>query len=484
MRTHRLLPLIFALVSLLSPASAQRIVPAQGSPGCIDLSALGKGSYAVLTCLWDFWPNRFVDPKEASLGKAPMEVMATAHWNQLNSRELSTTGFATYHLRVLGLPPGKLLGLKITCPLSAARVFVDGNEVLAMGVPGKSASDEVPRWDSAVVAISSATGSSDIVIHVSNYVDFSGGLTTPILLGDYKAVWAVRTSLVTLEMFELGALAIIGFYLILVFAFRPTEKYALLFGLLSLVLAFRTLCYDEFVLLTFFPRLPFPILFRAGYLTFSLPFALLAGFFRQLFPRYMPAWLSNAVAIFSAIFSAFIVFAPLHLVTISLLPAEMVAIAYLAYILFILVRALIDRHPGSGLILLGLLLFAIPMIHDILVINGDLKGEYIAPFGTILFFLTLAFMISRNSAKALRSREVVFVKEDRERLSLSEKGLSATEIAYAMALIGGTSVKGIAFKHEVSESTVRNSLARIYVKLGVSSMAAFMSLASRCDIGP
>jgi DNA-binding CsgD family transcriptional regulator len=397
---------------------------------------------------------------------------------------LSSTGYATYHLKVTGLPQGRLLGLKITCPLSAARVYVDGDEVLAMGKPGRSESSEMPRWDSAVVAISSRTGTSDIVIHVSNYVDYSGGLTTPILLGDYKAVWAVRTSLVTLEMFELGALAIIGFYLILLFAFRPTEKYALFFGLLSLVLAFRTLCYDEFVLLTLFPQLPFPVLFRVGYLTFSLPFALLSAFFRYLFPRYMPQWLFAAVVAFSAAFSCFIVFAPLHLVTYAIFPAELVALAYMAYFLFTLTRALIDRLPGSGLILLGLTLFAVPMIHDILVINGQLKGEYIAPFGTILFFRTLAVMISRNSALALKSREVIFVKTARERISLSEKGITSAGVAYAMALLAGKSVKEIAFEHDVTESTVRNSLARVYVKLGVSSMPTFMSLASRYDISP
>jgi DNA-binding CsgD family transcriptional regulator len=482
-RSH--LFLVLVLASLLLPAQAQRIDPVQTKPGSLDLSTLQGGGYVKLTCLWDFWPNSFVDPEKAALGEAPMEVSATAHWNQLGIARLRSTGYATYHLRITGLPLKRTLGLKVTCPLSAARVFANGEEIVAMGRPSTSAATERPRWDSAVVALEpDRNGVLDLVIYVSNYVDFSGGLAKPILLGDYSAVWAVRTSLVTLEMFELGALAVIGFYLILLFTFRPTEKYAMYFGLLALVLSFRTLCYDEFVLLTLLPKLPFPILFRSGYLTFSIPFALLAAFFRLLFPRQMHSWVYIAITALSAAFSLFIVFAPLRSVVWVLYPMEFAAMAFLAYALPMLARALVARVPGAALVLVGLILFAISMVNDILVTNGNWEGEYLTPFGLILFFLTLAFMITRNSARALRSREVLFIKEARDRISLSEKGLSATEIAYATEMLGGKSVKEIAFRHDVSESTVRNSLARVYGKLGVTSMSAFVSLGSQYDIRP
>lgn len=483
MRAFRFFSLLFALASLSTSAYSQQIVASQRTPGILDLSALEKGGYAELTCLWDFWPNRFVDPREAAIGKAPLEEMSTSHWNQLNIPELKSHGFATYHLRVTGLPRGKLLALKITSPLSAARVFANGEEVLAMGNPSDSSATESPRWDSAIVTVRpDPIGALDLVIHISNHVDFSGGLAKPILLGDYKAIWAVRTSLVTLEMFELGALAIIGFYLILFFAFRPTERHALYFGLLALVLSFRTLCYDEFVLLTFMPHLTFPVLFRMGYLTFSIPFALLAAFFRHLFPLQMKSREYLGFTALSAVFSLFILFAPLQSVALVLFPMEIAAMAFLAYALWMLARAIAARVPGAALVLSGLIMFSVSMVNDILVTNGELKGEYLTPFGIILFFLTLAFMITRNSARAIAGREVVFVKMARDKLSLSAKGLSATEIAYAMALLSGKNVKEIAFEHDVSESTVRNSLARVYGKLGVSSMFSFMSLASRYDI--
>ena len=485
MRALRRIASFLFLAALLLTANAQRIKPVQQAPGVLDLSALRGGGYSELTCLWDFWPNEFVDPDKAALGKAPMEASVTAHWNQLGVAQLVSTGYATYHLHITGLPAKRTLGLKVTCPLIAVRVFANGAEILAMGRPSTSAGTETPRWDSVVVSLNpDADGVLDLVLYVSNYIDFSGGFARPILLGDYGAVWAVRTSLVTLEMFELGALAVIGFYLILLCAFRPTEKYALYFGILALVLSFRTLCYDEFVLLTLVPDLSFSFLFRAGYLTFALPFGLIAGFFRRLFPAQMHRPVYLAISALSAAFALFIVFAPLASVSWTLYPMEIAAMVFLAYAVPMLARAIAAKVPGSSLVLLGLLMFAISMVNDILVTNGTWKGEYLTPFGLILFFLTLAFMITRNSAQALKSREVVYVQTARERLSLAEKGLTTTEIVYATELLSGRSVKEIAFSHDVSESTVRNSLARIYGKVGVGSMAAFTSLGSRYDVMP
>jgi len=479
----KFLPIAFALLSLPLFGQAVRFTGTQKSAGVFDLRGIPRNGYAELSCLWDFWPNRFVDPLEADKGGAPYSVPVPSLWDRLDIGQLSSTGYATYHLRVTGLPSDMLLGLKLTNTLSAARVFVNGTKELSIGKAATEGSGETPRWDSQIAILERPHGADlDLTIQVSNHVDFSGGISRPILLGDYKAISAIRTSLVTPEMFEVGALGIIGFYCILLFSFRPKDLSILYFGLLSLVLALRVPFYDEFLIYSIFPNLPFEALFRVGYLTFSVPFLLFAGFFRHSFRRHFPLWLFGLVAGFTTLYSLFIAILPLHVVAMTLFATEIVMILLGLAIIATLVKALVARHEKALLIVVGFLMFFLPAVHDILVNNGYLHDPYFAPFGTILFFLLLAVQITGASTRTMRARTVITIEREKPRLTLSDKGLSATEIDYALALLSGRSVKEIAFERDVSESTVRNSLSRVYAKLDVASMAGFLSLSSTYDI--
>ncbi len=478
---------ILALALLALPLSGQalRFTGSQKTGGVLDLQGIPRNGYAELNCLWDFWPNRFVDPSEADKGGSPYAVPVPSLWDRLGIEQLRSTGYATYHLRVTGLPPDMVLGLKLTNTLSAARVFVNGAKELSIGRAATEAGAETPRWDSQIAILERPHGADiDLTIQVSNYVDFSGGISRPILLGDYRALSTIRTTLVTPEMFEVGALGIIGFYCILLFAFRPKDLSTLYFGLLALVLAVRVPFYDEFLIYSIFPNLPFEALFRIGYLTFSLPFLLFAGFFRHSFRRHFPLWLFATVAVFTTLYSLFIALMPMHVVAMSLFATESVMIALGLAIIASLFRAFVARHERAALIAAGFLMFFIPAVHDILVNNGYLHDPYFAPFGTILFFLLLAVQLTGSSTRTLKSRTLITIEREKPRLLLSDRGLSATEIDYALALLSGRSVKEIAFDREVSESTVRNSLSRVYAKLEVPSMAGFLSLSSVYDIAP
>lgn len=66
--------------------------------------------------------------------------------------------------------------------------------------------------------------------------------------------------------------------------------------------------------------------------------------------------------------------------------------------------------------------------------------------------------------------------EVKPKLSLLECGLSPAEAAYVRAAATGITYKEIASDAKVSESTVRNTLARAFRKLGVNDKAALVAL--------
>ena len=93
----------------------------------------------------------------------------------------------------------------------------------------------------------------------------------------------------------------------------------------------------------------------------------------------------------------------------------------------------------------------------------------------ILAFLMFFYLMFQDKL-------MVFLSEPKQKLSLYAKGLSDTESDYIIAIISGKSVKETAFDAGVSESTVRNMLARSYTKLGVTNRSELFALAEKHDI--
>jgi len=103
-------------------------------------------------------------------------------------------------------------------------------------------------------------------------------------------------------------------------------------------------------------------------------------------------------------------------------------------------------------------------------LNNAMAGSFFTlAFGVLLWFL-------------YRDRFVVFLKEPKPRLSLSERGLSQGERSFVMLAIAGKSQKELAFDFEMSESTIRNTLSRAYKKLGVEDRTGLAVMAERFEI--
>jgi DNA-binding CsgD family transcriptional regulator len=81
-----------------------------------------------------------------------------------------------------------------------------------------------------------------------------------------------------------------------------------------------------------------------------------------------------------------------------------------------------------------------------------------------------------------RDRIFVYLKEPKPIFSLEKKGLSVAEQIYVRAMLAGKGVKGVALETGVSESTVRNTLARAYKKLAVGNRSGLLSLAQKYTV--
>jgi len=107
------------------------------------------------------------------------------------------------------------------------------------------------------------------------------------------------------------------------------------------------------------------------------------------------------------------------------------------------------------------------------------KSGFVPYAFSAVFFITafLAFLYLM-----FKDQVVVYLQADKPKLSLSAKGLSKAEIAYVRSFGAGKSQKEIGTEAGVVESTVRNTLARAYKKLGVADKSGLMRLLSSHDL--
>jgi DNA-binding CsgD family transcriptional regulator len=131
-----------------------------------------------------------------------------------------------------------------------------------------------------------------------------------------------------------------------------------------------------------------------------------------------------------------------------------------------------ERHRGVKLAATLGIFYALEIIEAFLQ-KGRLFDSLAAIFIITVLLVTIYL--------AFQEKLMVYLKAPKPRLSLSEKGLSEAEKAYVLALGKGLSPKEIAFQFEVSESTIRNTLARAYRKLDVTDRSGLAVLAANCD---
>jgi DNA-binding CsgD family transcriptional regulator len=144
-------------------------------------------------------------------------------------------------------------------------------------------------------------------------------------------------------------------------------------------------------------------------------------------------------------------------------------------VLYLFRLGYLEKHRVAKL--LGLLgYYFVVTLAMIFVPNSGVRFSNV--IGSIIFLLVFLGLLYL----AYEEKLVVFLKPSKPKLSLSEKGLSPAERVYVLACLSGHSAKEVAQEFEVSESTIRNTLARSYKKLEVNDMVGLTALAGKFDI--
>ncbi len=391
--------LAILMLFLLSSCSLNDEVQPIAKDGVLDLRSwdFQKQGNVNLNGEWEFYWNK--EYKHDSL-TLPEYIQVPGLWNDklINGKKLDGHGYAIYRLRIKKQEMPRIFALKLSNTATSARIFVDGNLISESGQVATSASEAQPSYKPHLSSFYAKGTDVEIVVEISNYHHWKGGMWGNILLGTQDQIYETRNVLQNLEFFLYGGILMIALYHLGMFFARKEDYASLFFSLFSLVVLLRIVTTGEHSIF-FIADLPWTLLVRLEYLSFYLAQPLLALFLYSIFPKFFSKKILYFILIESSIFSIVTLFTSVLFFSKWMLTNQIITVIGGVYLVYVILVAIFHKTMGAKVLLLGWLFFFGTIVHDILIQNQVFSGYNLSIIGMFFFVASQANILSRLLAK-------------------------------------------------------------------------------------
>lgn len=384
----------------------------------LDRKTLEEEQIFYLTRGWNFFPGKLMSPEDFADGNTPDAYMQTATIGRQSIFDMGdlrkgTGGSASYHLTLVLPEEERVYTLVLPEVYSAYRLYVDGNELLSMGVPESDGFTERIGRRSVTFA---AEGQTELLLAVSNRSHFSDGMTYPPVFGIPEAVEGAENIRLLLGLLVLTLALIsacLSLYMIIVFRGRR-ERQIILFFSASLCITVTYLYSVIFEFAQLSPKLWYAAELFGIYGSY-LFVIMLQNEISDANP--LPEKISTAVL---AVFTGLAVLyglLPRYRVWQVILFGKMafaVKLFTIAYLLYCAVRISLQNRHSSRLLLFCTTAFGISVLYDRLYPGWEpIYGGWPTEYGGLVLILGLGMILWRDLSEGYRLK-LTFEEEKRQ----------------------------------------------------------------------
>ncbi|MBP7284096.1 MAG: GAF domain-containing protein [Leptospiraceae bacterium] len=379
---------------------------------------------------WEFHWMQLLDSKDFINNpiSKPIYARIPGVWNQYNRTSQENTqalennvfsnlegkyglasgiGYATYRLKIL-LPPNskdEIFSLRSEEQRTAFKIFVDSKLLKSVGKVGKTELESIPKLMPATVLFISKGNEIELIMQVSNFHHRKGGILNRVYLGRVEEIQSFTNSKRAIDFSVAGILLIISLYHFIYWFVRKKDTLLLIFTLFSALILLRSLFIGEHLLEEFFSNLRYETAqFMKLIIIYWTP-ALGIHFFNLLFPNSFSRR-SNQVSYFIAIlFTGFAILAPIRILTFTGIIYVFLIPIFITYVFSIIWYSLLKWERYTIVSLLGVSVFLIFSIKDILIENELKAFVYYSPIGIISIVFSQAISLSMRFSNAFSEKE-------------------------------------------------------------------------------
>jgi nitrogen-specific signal transduction histidine kinase len=382
--------------------------------GVIDLSNhdFVMDGPATLSGEWEFYWQRYLGPEDfrnTFADEAKSFINIPGGWHRFLSlkNNLPGNGYATLRLTVLTKNRNEKLSLDISYVRSACTVYVNGRETGSAGRIITSLDPEIEAHSPHnIMSIISRGGKTEIIVLVSNFHMAYGGIWDPVLLGYPDSIAARHNSGHNLAAFMFGAFVIIGFYNLILFMTRRDDRIYVYFALLSIAGAVWILISQQYFIYSLFAFMSWGIITKIEYIDLVLALVLFGRLIQQQFKDEFSQYPAIIMEAFGAGIVVLILLIESDKYTRIVQAYFLAALIFLAYVLWVLFKALKNKRNAAPAILTASIVLIFTLINDFGKRNGiAIFDEYLSQYGLLIFTLAEAFVISRMFLLTCRREE-------------------------------------------------------------------------------
>ncbi len=392
--------------------------------GILDLSGweFEKKEPVMISGEWEFYWLEFFNA--SPIKKATSFMPVPEQWQSFGYPAI---GYATYRAEIILPKDVPALSLDMKSVACAYQIFINGHLVAKQGKAGKSKSESQPYLRHTIFHLSpslieESNQKLEIVINVSNFHYFKGGLWDTISLGSTRVIQKNERKQYTVDVILLSCLFIMGLYHLGLYFTRKKDKSTLYFAFFVFVVSIRTSSINDRLLMDLFPFLTFEITNMLEYLTINLSGIIFLLFVEALFPEEARKKWSRFLMLFFVPTAIVVILTPMYIFGQLLTFVEFGLCIEILYVVILLCLAMKAKRVGAKLFISGFLILASTVIHDILKGKQLVYTPYLAGYGLLTFIVFQATILSRKFASAFLQSEhlaeelLVFSKELEEKV--------------------------------------------------------------------
>lgn len=364
--------------------------------GALDLTNISSKKSAVpLNGQWEFYWGELVSSngKLQSL-KDGQFVKVPAIWTKYKdkaNKSLPVEGYGTYRI-VIKASKGDNLALKLPQIGSSYNLWIDGKIRYSSGKVGTNATQSKPKWTTKVADFTVENNYTELMLEVSNFHYFRGGISTPILIGTEDQIQQLKYRGLFLDTFIFSALFVMAIFFFIIYIMHTQNKSYIYLAVFLIVIALRPLLYGECYFNNIFPNINFEVNSKI----YLVNFIAIQLFFLYFYYQYENLMQSKIVHIIGAtlivtIFVGVILPAKYMIYPVVVLEVMIPIVVVICIYLFYL--AYLNKYEDIGINVLSVLLIFFLAVVDVLNNNGVIElNIYYTPIAMLIVSFIQAFL--------------------------------------------------------------------------------------------
>ena len=358
---------------------------------------------------WEFYWQKLLGPQDFAREpeSSPDYFNTPGAWNaenDLSNSGVSTSGYATYRLRIKTDKDYGDVGLRLQSRGLSYLVYVNG---IIFGRAGKVGMDDIsciPEAKNDIFKVSTSNREIEIIIQSCNFHNNKGGLYGSITLGKYDQLMSARTAKIWIDLFMSGSIFIMAIYHLGLYVLRRKYTSPLYFGLFCFLIFIRTFTTGEY-LANILLNVHWIVVKKVDFLSFYLSTGIFALFSYSLFRADFSDKILKIIVGICLTFSTIVVVAPPSFFVKTLSTYQLITLALALYLMYIIAVAVRNKREGALVYLTGWAVLFLMVINDLLYFNNVIQtGSYIH-IGLFFFIFSQAFLLSMRYEKSFKRNE-------------------------------------------------------------------------------